>query len=135
MVEPVVAQKLESLRRCIVRLEDRCPASAAELADDVDAQDIVALNLTRAVQLCIDVGLHWLSHQRDMPSPQSMGETFVILANAGQLDEQLAGRLRQAVGFRNLMVHNYEAIDWDIVFAICTEWLGDFRAFAAVFSE
>lgn len=50
MDQELTAQKLESLRRCINRLETRCPASADDLTADLDAQDIVALNLTRAVQ-------------------------------------------------------------------------------------
>ena len=33
------------------------------------------------------------------------------------------------VGFRNMAVHNYEAINWAIVFAIATMHLQDFRKF------
>lgn len=45
----VVAEKLESLRWCVARVEAKPPASAAALARDVDPQDIVSVNLTRAV--------------------------------------------------------------------------------------
>jgi hypothetical protein len=38
--------KLESLRRCVKRVEDRHAASAEALAADPDVQDIVTLNLT-----------------------------------------------------------------------------------------
>ena len=31
----VVEQKLESLRRCLVRIDSKCPADAAELASDI----------------------------------------------------------------------------------------------------
>ena len=47
---------------------------------------------------------------------------------------ELAQRLKKAVGFRNIAVHNYEAINWDIVFAICKDHLADFRDFAAAVS-
>lgn len=52
MDDSVVNAKLESLRRCVARVEVRCPETADELAKDIDAQDIIALNLSRAVQLC-----------------------------------------------------------------------------------
>jgi uncharacterized protein YutE (UPF0331/DUF86 family) len=39
-------------------------------------------------------------------------------------------RLRRAVGFRNIAVHNYEAIDWAIVHAIARNHLVDFTDFA-----
>lgn len=42
-----------------------------------------------------------------------------------------AGVARGAVGFRNVAVHNYDRVDWAIVFAISTRYLDDFREFAA----
>lgn len=37
---PLIEQKLESLRRSILRVKDKCPKTATELAGDYDAQDI-----------------------------------------------------------------------------------------------
>lgn len=51
----ILAEKLEALRRCVHRVEARRTAAVAALEVDVDAQDILSLNLTRAVQLCVDV--------------------------------------------------------------------------------
>ena len=135
MDRQVVAQKLESLRRCVERVEGRRPASSEQLRADVDAQDIIALNLTRAVQLCIDLGAHWLAENAGSESPRSMGQVFESLAEAGVLTESLSLRLRKAVGFRNVVIHNYDVVNWEIVHAICTEQLDDFRAFARVFSD
>lgn len=132
MDRELVAQKLESLRRCVRRLEERCPESPRELAQDADAQDIVSLNLSRAIQLCVDMGAHWLSEHEEQDVPATMGEVFTELNHASIIDEQLAGNLRRAVGFRNLVVHNYEKIDWEIVYTLCTERLEDFRRFAEV---
>lgn len=43
--------------------------------------------------------------------------------------------MRKSVGFRNVMVHNYDDVNWEIVYAICSKHPGDFRAFAKVFSD
>ena len=51
MDREVVEQKLESLRRCLQRIETKCPAEVDALLTDYDLQDIVSLNLSRAVQL------------------------------------------------------------------------------------
>ena len=51
----VVEQKLESLRRCLLRIETKCPADPERLEADFDLQDIVSLNLSRSVQLCVDI--------------------------------------------------------------------------------
>jgi len=129
----VIEQKLESLRRCLRRVQEKCPDNALDLGRDADAQDIIALNLTRAVQLCVDIGAHLIS-SREVPAPDTMGATFDAIALAALIPDELAQRLKKAVGFRNIAVHNYEAINWDIVFAICKDHLADFRDFAAAVS-
>ncbi|WP_297927373.1 HepT-like ribonuclease domain-containing protein [Metallibacterium sp.] len=48
----------------------------------------------------------------------------------GVLDAGLAQRLRGAVGFRNVAVHSYRAIDWQIVHTIVHKHPDDFGSFA-----
>lgn len=129
MDRQIVLERIESLRRCVRRIEQRRPSSRERLEDDADLQDIVTVNLIRSVQLCVDLASHIIA-DTDVPAPATMGEAFDRLAEAGIIDSQLGLRLRKAVGFRNVAVHNYRSIDWGIVFAICTEDLDDFRAFA-----
>jgi uncharacterized protein YutE (UPF0331/DUF86 family) len=130
----VVEQKLESLRYCVQRVAQRCPETPGELQQDADTQDILALNLSRAVQQCVDIGAHLLA-SLELPPPNTMGETFDRLAEAGIIEESLAIGLKKAVGFRNIAVHNYESIDWDIVHSICARHLDDFRLFARIVSN
>lgn len=59
-----------------------------------------------------------------------MGEAFDRLAERGLLAPDLALRMKKSVGFRNIAVHAYDNIDWQIVFAIVTHHLDDFEAFA-----
>jgi uncharacterized protein YutE (UPF0331/DUF86 family) len=130
MDREVIEQKIESLRRCVERVRQKTPATAAALASDPDAQDILTLNLTRAVQLCVDIGAHLISAQ-DKPSPDTMGQTFDLLGDMNVISAELAIRMKKAVGFRNIAVHNYEAIDWEITHAIASRHMSDFAAFAA----
>jgi uncharacterized protein YutE (UPF0331/DUF86 family) len=131
---PLIEEKLESLRRCVRRVEEKCPADAKRLANDIDAQDILALNLTRAVQICTDIGAHLIS-ETNLPPPDTMGQTFDVLSKAGIISVELAGQMKKAVGFRNIAVHNYEAIDWAIVHSIATQRLPDFAQFARAVVE
>lgn len=130
----IVEQKLETLRYCVGRVAERCPGDPEELARDPDTQDIIALNLSRAVQQCVDVGAHLLT-SLSYPPPDTMGETFDRLVEAGIIDVELGERLKKAVGFRNIAVHNYERINWAIVHAVCSRHLDDFRIFARVVAE
>jgi uncharacterized protein YutE (UPF0331/DUF86 family) len=38
--------------------------------------------------------------------------------------------MRRAVGFRNIAVHQYEKMDWQIVFDVATKRIADLEAFA-----
>ncbi len=44
----VIERKLDSLQRCISRIQDKVPADMTRFAEDLDAQDVVVLNLSRA---------------------------------------------------------------------------------------
>ena len=129
MDRQVIDQKLESLRRCLQRMQEKFPADAVELQSNFDLQDIIALNLSRAVQLTVDIGSHIIS-TTNMPAPETMGQTFEILAQQNVLSANVAEQLKKSVGFRNIAVHNYEAINWQIVHSIVREHLQDFTEFA-----
>ena len=131
MDRDVIEKKLESLRSCLKRIEAKCPADAQTLVGDPDLQDIVALNLSRAVQVCVDISAHLISGM-ELPAPDTMGQVFDLLAQAGVLTPALASRLKKAVGFRNIAVHSYEAINWHIVHSIAKNHLVDFSEFARV---
>lgn len=66
MDQVILTQKLDSLRRCTQRMEEKTPSSVDQLILDPDVQDILVLNLTRAVQLCVDIGSHVISESNEL---------------------------------------------------------------------
>jgi len=127
----IVGRKLDSLRRCLARIEAKRPSNVETLGNDIDLQDVLVLNLSRAVQICVDLASHLLS-DLELPPPNTMGEAFDRLAQAGIIDAGLALQMKKAVGFRNIAVHAYDAINWQIVFAIVTQGMRDLNRFAQV---
>ena len=128
-MDDVIVRKLDTVGRCLNRVRENTPPSQEVLLEDYTRQDVIVLNLERAVQACVDVGLHIFSG-RNEPVPDSMGDVFLRLARLGIIDETTAQALKGAVGFRNVAVHAYQEIDYAIVYSICTKHLDDFRAFA-----
>ena len=125
----IVAEKLESLRRCVRRIQEKTPADVESLTKDPDAQDILVLNLTRAIQLCVDTGSHIISASGEV-APATMGEVFPRLNELGAITAATAETMKKAVGFRNIAVHNYAAMDWEVVFAVGKKSPADFNRFA-----
>ena len=98
---------------------------------DIDLQDIVSLNLRRAVQISVDIGAHLIACM-EVPPPDTMGQTFAVLAQQGVLSNELAVNLKKAVSFRYIAVHNYESINWNIMQRIEKYHFADFSEFAKV---
>jgi uncharacterized protein YutE (UPF0331/DUF86 family) len=126
----LIRSRLVSLQRCLMRVQERCPIDVATLRSDLDLQDIVTLNLERAVQLAVDIAGHVVA-ANGLAAPGTMAAAFDGLADLGVISGKNAARMRKAVGFRNVAVHQYDALDWDVVFAIATVHLDDFRSFSA----
>ena len=83
------------------------------------------------MQWCVDLGAHLIANLDVLP-PDTMGQTFDVLAHADVIPEHLAQQLKKAVGFRKIAVHHYEEIDWTIVHNIALNHLNDFSEFAKV---
>ena len=121
----VIGEKLLSLNRCLERVKLHTPANVEALQSDFDTQDIICLNIQRAVQISVDIAAHILAEQLHEQTP-TMAETFLALSRYELLDSQLASRLAKAVGFRNIAVHEYDTLDMNILYSIITKEIGCF---------
>ena len=77
----------------------------------------------------MDIGLHIISGLSS-PVPDTMGQTVDVLADKHVISNELAVKLKKSVGFRNIAVHNYDSINWDIVHSIVDLHLKDFSEYA-----
>lgn len=123
----VIKTKLVSLQRCMERIRQKTPANAQQLAEDFDLQDILILNLQRAVQISIDIATSILADSPAVPS--TMAEAFLLLHRQGVLSEAVARKLAKSVGLRNIAVHEYTSLDWDVVYAVAHTHIEDFAEF------
>ncbi|OFZ78804.1 MAG: hypothetical protein A2583_09760 [Bdellovibrionales bacterium RIFOXYD1_FULL_53_11] len=130
MTPQLLNQKIESLRNCIQRIEGKLPFAAGQLETDFDLQDIISVNLERAVQICVDIAGKVLAGSSG-PSPATMCESFALLAQEGVIPQSIALGMRKSVGLCNMLVHEYSKINWKIVHDVCHLHLGVFRDFAA----
>jgi uncharacterized protein YutE (UPF0331/DUF86 family) len=125
----VVTAKVATIDRCLQRIsETRGERSVALLP--VKVEDIVVLNLQRAIQAAIDLATHVVAAE-GYALPDSVAAFFSVLEGHGILEHSLAERLRRMVGFRSIAIHDYRALDAGIVEAIVSRHLTDLRLFAA----
>jgi uncharacterized protein YutE (UPF0331/DUF86 family) len=127
-LDPILLAKAAIVERCVHRAQSALAQSSA-FQTDLDAQDIAVLNIIRACEASIDIGLR-LVRLFKLGLPSSSGDSFVLLAQNSLLELGLSTRLRKMVGFRNIAVHDYTTLNIDIVEAVVTETLSDLLLFA-----
>lgn len=125
----VIYAKIENLRRCVSRIQSKTPSDSLVLLEDYDIQDIISINLERAIQVCVDIASHIIADS-DAIAPDSMKKSFNVLSRLEFIDAETADKLIAAVGFRNIAVHAYQEVDWNIVYSIITKELSVFNSFA-----
>jgi uncharacterized protein YutE (UPF0331/DUF86 family) len=127
----LVLAKVETLERSLGRIDS---ARTRTGLGALDRQDIIVLNLQRAVQAMLDLAAHVVARE-GLGVPDELAASFELLKRAGILDADLAERMRRMTGFRNVAVHEYRTLDPAVVESIVRERLGDLRAFAKLVLE
>jgi uncharacterized protein YutE (UPF0331/DUF86 family) len=128
---PFLAKQVAIARDAVGRIRSVLPSSRETFEADRTSREVVVLNLFVGIQACLDLATHWLADE-GWDVPQRYGEIFVALADHGVIPRPLALRLVAAAGFRNLVAHQYGALQWSRVYAIASSpELDDLNAFCA----
>ena len=130
MADDVVLNKAASIERCLQRVLEEYAGDNQNLVTNQTKQDAIVLNLQRACETSIDLAMYVIS-QRRLGIPQDSRDAFTLLQTAGILPAELATRMQRMVGFRNVAVHEYTRLNLDVVHAIITKQLDDFRTFSS----
>jgi uncharacterized protein YutE (UPF0331/DUF86 family) len=126
MAPDVLVRKLAYLRQLLEDLAAFRGADAAEVArEHYKLERILELLATAASDT-----LHHLLAERGI-APESYRDTFRLAAEHGLLPADLAARLQKAAGMRNVLVHLYEYVDFDILHQSVEPALRDFAQLIA----
>lgn len=124
MSDDVLVNKAATIERCVKRAREEY-AAATDFASDVTRQDAAILNIQRACEAALDMGQYIIRRER-LGVPQSARDVFALMAKNGWVPSPLATSLQNMVGFRNIAVHDYQALQMPIVVAIITRHLDEF---------
>ncbi len=126
----VVIAKQQSLERCLARVRHAWQRpSTLPFEQDYDRQDIIVLNLQRACEQAVDMANHAVA-TRKLGWPQTSAESFDLLQRAGIVTVDMADKMKAMVGLRNVVVHQYQDLDLDIIASVVRDHLGDLSDFA-----
>lgn len=128
--QDVLIEKINLIQDCLARIHTKT-ASDIESLNDIDIREIVVFNLQRAIQLTIDLAFHIVTAEK-FGIPKNLKDGFQLLSQHKIIDRDIADRLSKMVGFRNIVVHEYEDINLDIVKSIVKNNLSDIEVFYSI---
>jgi len=123
----VVLAKTASIQKCLRRIKEVTGLNPDSL-DEINKQDIFVLNLQRAVQSTIDLAAHVIASE-GLGVPDTIRDNFLCLEQGGIIGRDLSRRRQAMVGFRNIAIHDYQAINIEILKTILGKHLKDLEEF------
>ena len=132
-VNEIILSKKARLERCIKQIKTYYALpSDIPFESNYLIQDAILLNLQRSCELCIDIA-NIAVKENKLGLPCSSKESFILLKEAGIIDQDLCKKLSNMVGFRNILVHSYEKMNLELMEKIIsTNKLQDLVEFANI---
>jgi uncharacterized protein YutE (UPF0331/DUF86 family) len=133
MASDVVYNKAQIMERCLRRIAEEYANNPLNL-QNYTKQDSIILNIQRACEAAIDLSMHLIA-EKGLGLPQNSRDSFTLLCESGVIEEELSRKLQAMVGFRNIAVHDYQAVNLTIVQAVIEKHLDDLKRFVAIVLE
>jgi len=128
MHDDTLLNKAARIERCVARAKAEYALNPDTFAQDFTRQDAAILNIQRACEAALHMGQHLVRRER-LGVPQSARDVFELLHAGGWLAPDLAEAMKRMVGFRNIAVHDYQALQLPITVNIIRNHLDEFLAF------
>lgn len=131
MEDDVLINKAATVERCVARAREEFDRDPSTFVTDFTRQDAATLNVQRACEAVLDMGQHLVRRER-LGVPQSARDVFELLARAQWIEPPLAESLKRMVAFRNIAVHDYQALLLPILVNVITQHLHEFQEFTRI---
>lgn len=127
----VILRKLSELETYSGQIKGYSDITVDSYKDDWKTQRIVERTLQIMIETCADIANHIIS-DRGMRPPTGYTDTFRVLLENNIIDSEMFRTLEKMAKFRNVVVHQYERVDAEIVIVILKRHLQDFDNFKNV---
>ena len=124
----LILAKASSVKRHLRRIEEKRNIDLKTFLNDIDRQESILFNLQMAIQKCVDIAAHIISDE-GFGVPGSTNEMFYLLEENGYLPGDITEKMVKSVGFRNLIVHEYDKIDLGLVYEIAKNDIKDLNEY------
>jgi uncharacterized protein YutE (UPF0331/DUF86 family) len=127
--EALILRKISSLAEYQKQIAEYSTITVEAYRSDWKIQRIVERTLQMMIELCADIASHVIS-DNELRTPETYADTFRVLAENGILHSEQLAVMEKMAKFRNIVVHQYETVDAEIVILILRRHLNDFGQFS-----
>ena len=127
----VIENKISTVKKYLHILGQFKKYSSEEIEDDVTIRGAVERYLYLAIQGTIDLAEAILAYKK-LRKPSTLSEIFHILNEEKIITKELTGHMVAMTGFRNILAHDYEKINYAIVHDVLQNRLPDVEIFLKI---
>lgn len=125
----VIENKVSSVKKKYLKILERYRNyTKEEIEDNIDIRGAVERYLYLAIQATIDLAEAVIAY-KGFRKPTTMSEAFDIFKEEWIIPSGLTTKLVKMVGFRDIITHDYEKLDYEIVCNILQKGDKDIKNF------
>lgn len=124
----VIENKISSVRKYLKMAAAYRKYPQKTIEKDMTLKAAVERYLYLLTQSVIDLAEAVIAFKK-FRKPSTYAEAFDILCEEGLINPALAGKMVSMAGFRNVIAHDYEKLDFDIVYNVLVERVKDIETF------
>jgi len=125
---PLIFRKLSELETYYKQIKEFQHITYDTYVSDWKTQRIVERTLQIMIETCTDIANHIISDEQ-LRTPVTYSDTFKVLCENNIIPVDLFDIMVKMVKFRNIIVHQYERVDSQIVIVILKKHIDDFIYF------
>ena len=135
--EDFIRRKISLIQDELAHLVELSRFSFNEVVSDFVKQSALERILERIISRAIDVNNHLLSElaNKDTSPPKDFKETFVRMADLGVYPVEFAEQISRSVGTRNVLVHEYDKVDYRKIYTSISDCLRDYHQYCEYILE
>lgn len=127
----VIENKIASVKKYLTYVKEYQKYSLEEIEDNFERKGSVERYLYLTTQATIELAESIISY-RGFRKPTSLRENFDVLQENKFIPVELAGKLGDMAKFRNIIAHDYEKVDFGIIYRVMQKDYKDIEEFLKI---
>jgi len=124
----VIENKISAVKKYLKILEEYKKYSVKKLETDINLRGAAERYLYLAVQATIDLADAYIAYKK-FRKPSTLSESFHILNEEKIINNDLTEKMVKMTVLRNIIAHDYEKINYEIIVDILQNRLTDIEKF------